>query len=192
MSDSSIIHASFEASPDRDISDIPDNSALFEKIYRDYHLMIFRSAYLIAGNKADAEDIMQETFIAAFKNIGTLRKPESLKSWLFKIMTNTALSIVSRRSREVPVEDSPGTVESKTNHDTIGSVADDLIQNIYLKRCISELDSKCREVIILYYYSGFKIKEIAEILGCFEGTVKSRLNRGRKELKEKLKDSDDV
>lgn len=188
MSDSKVIQVPFAVTDNEDTTNISYSKASFEKIYNDYHLMIFRSAYLMVGNRADAEDIMQETFIAAFNNINSLKNPASLKSWLYRIMTNLVIKNRRRISKEFPSEDTAEIADNAVFQDSAEDVTENLLNHIDLKRCISELSPKCREVLVLYYYSGFKVKEIADICGCFEGTVKSRLNRGRRELKEKIKE----
>ena len=79
--------------------------ASFDQIYEKYHVPLFRSAYLICGNREDAEDVLQDTFVTCWLCIGQLRKEESFRCWIFRIMTQTARKRAKERSRQLPDED---------------------------------------------------------------------------------------
>ena len=76
--------------------------ASFDQIYEKYHVPLFRSAYLICGNREDAEDVLQDTFVTCWLCIGQLRKEESFRCWIFRIMTQAARKRAKERSRQLP------------------------------------------------------------------------------------------
>lgn len=154
----------------------------FDELYEKYHLQLYRNAYLITGDQMDAEDVLQNTFVTAWRNIKKLKNPESLKYWLFRIMTREAWK--AGRSKEIPdaeivskADEYQWKYEDHTDPAERFSDRDRIITALHM------LDIKHREVIILFYYEGMSVKEIASSLGCFEGTVKSRLNTAKRKLK---------
>ena len=146
-----------------------------------YQKQALRAAYLISGNYADSEDIVQETFTSCYINRKQIRDPEAFKGWFYKTLSRTA-------RREQPAEEvypeekeAPGGLLSRV-------ILKEEEQALY--REILRLPVKQRTVIILYYYNEMTIKEIAAACGCLEGTVKSRLFHGKARLKEALTKQD--
>jgi len=155
----------------------------FDMIYEQYKNMAMRTIYLIVGNKVDSEDIVQESFIKCYQHIKELKHNEQFKSWFFHILTRTAWAYCKKKSREVPKEDIYDYFSSSVER----SAADMMMEKentTTIMAFIEQLPVKQRVVIVLYYFNEFSTKEIASILGCFEGTVKSRLFTARKSLKE--------
>lgn len=157
----------------------------FEEIFEIYKNQAIRYAYLITNNKFTSEDIVQETFIKCYLKIKDLKKVEQFKSWLFKILTRTAWEYMKKDKDVFPVED----IFEKAKNENMDKSLDSYIRNEESKILHAEIDNlelKQKTVIVLYYFNGFTIKEIAKIMGCFEGTVKSRLHSARKNLKAAL------
>lgn len=154
----------------------------FDMLYERYKDIAFRTSYLIVGNKADSEDIVQETFIKCYQNISSLKHNDRFKSWFFQILTRTAWANGKKKSHEIPQEDM--TTYLNTN---ISCSAADMVmkkeQTSLMMSLINDLPEKQRIVVVLYYYNEFSTKEIAKMIGCLEGTVKSRLHSARKNLK---------
>lgn len=154
----------------------------FTKIFEIYKDQALKYSYLIIGNKFTSEDIVQEAFIKCYVNAKKLKNVELFKPWFFKILTRTAWKYADREKRTLPIEN----IFEKADNESINESI-----NIYMKNQESEtlhaeienLDLKQKTVIVLFYFNGLSIKEIAKIMGCFEGTVKSRLNSARKKLK---------
>ena len=169
-----------------DVEGMKADRDLFEKLYQEYHLMLFRSAYLMTGSRYDAEDITQDTFITAVQHIGELRDPSKVRTWLYRIMTNLAHRKYARGVRETASDDvtelADADPESGNPLDPLPGTA----QRLDLENALMQLDPRRRDVMVLYYYNGLSVHEIARICGCLEGTVKSRLYKGRKELKSML------
>ena len=154
----------------------------FEEIFEIYKNQDIRYAYLITNNKFTSEDIVQETFVKCYLKIKDLKNVEQFKSWLFKILTRTAWDYMKKDKAVLPVED----IFEKAKNENIDKSLHSYIRNEESKMLRAEIDNlelKQKTVIVLYYFNGFTIKEIAKIMGCFEGTVKSRLHSARKNLK---------
>ena len=154
----------------------------FEEIFEIYKNQAIRYAYLITNNKFTSEDIVQETFVKCYLKIKDLKNVEQFKSWLFKILTRTAWDYMKKDKAVLPVED----IFEKAKNENIDKSLHSYIRNEESKMLRAEIDNlelKQKSVIVLYYFNGFTIKEIAKIMGCFEGTVKSRLHSARKNLK---------
>ena len=157
----------------------------FDVLYEKYKNILLRMAYLVSGQIYDAEDIVQETFVKCFLHIGDLKKNEGFKPWLFQILYRTAYRQMKKRKREIPEEDIAIRADAT---DGITSL-DRIIQtetDRKVKLAVQSLDFKHRAVVVLYYFNEMPTKEIARVLGCTEGTVKSRLFAARKKLKGKL------
>lgn len=157
----------------------------FEILYEKYITKSLQTTYLIVSNKSLAEDIVQEAFIECFRDIKYLKQPEAFKSWFYKILFRVSWRIATKERRHKSEElntDSLRSIETKDNSTDFESIElDNLVQ-----KSIANLNDKLRQIIILYYYNDMSVKEIAKVIGCFEGTVKSRLHTARKILKKKL------
>lgn len=132
---------------------------------------MYRLAYSILRNEADAEDAIGECIVRAFEHRDSLRNKESIKSWLMQILVNVSRSAVVKKHRTVLIsepEQFAGEVAFKGNE---------------LWQIIMGMKEEYRIVLILYYYEQFSIKEISKMLDLPEGTVLSRLYRGREKLK---------
>lgn len=154
----------------------------FDLLYQDYYLILYRTALLILGNKEDAEDALQESFIAIYKNIASLSDFNKLKPWIFSILKNSCYTRYRKRKREFPDE----FVLEKADSNSISKGEDDFLLNNEIEAAPLNLKEKEREVLVLFYYNDFSIEEIAKICNSFTGTIKSRLYRARKNLKKEL------
>lgn len=154
----------------------------FDLLYQDYYLILYRTALLILGNKEDAEDALQESFIAIYKNIASLSDFNKLKPWIFSILKNSCYTRYRKRKREFPDE----FVLEKADSNSISKEEDDFLLSNEVEAALLNLKEKEREVLVLFYYNDFSIEEIAKICNSFTGTIKSRLYRARKNLKKEL------
>ncbi len=146
----------------------------FARLVREYMPNQYRLALGILHNREDAEDAVGESVLKAYEKIHTLRRTESFRAWIMQITANEAKRIYAKNKRVSPMENM---------EDYMPEFRDEYHE---LWDMVMELDVVFREVIILYYYERFSVKEIGEILHIAEGTVKSRLFRGKKQLKEWL------
>lgn len=154
----------------------------FDQFYEKYKDIALRMAYLICGNLSDSEDVVQESFIKCYQHITDLNKEEQLRSWFFQILTRTAWKYTKKQSKEVPKEEMISLMSDQKERSSL-EVLLQKERDKGLMDMINHLSVKHRTTLVLYYYNDLSTKEIARILGCFEGTVKSRLFIARKLLK---------
>ena len=133
-------------------------------------------AYSILKNQADAQDAVSECIVRAFENRTSLRKRTSARSWLMKILINVSRSAITKRQKVVLFAD-PEQYEQE-----LGTAED------HLWSVILELPENVRVVMVLYYYEGFSVREISTLLDIPEGTTKTRLSSGRKQLEKWIED----
>lgn len=161
----------------------------FSELYKIYSQNALGTAYLIAGRKGLAEDIVQEAFIQCFRAIKSLRNVQTFDVWFYKILVRTGWRMVSKCSSFIMVEDMENeTFKTDCTYDTN---LDSFETSISVHDAVNKLSIPLRTVIILYYFNDMTIKEISSVLGCFEGTVKSRLHNARKALQEILGEGDE-
>ena len=157
----------------------------FAWLFDRYQSKAFRAAYLISGNMADSEDIVQEAFVKCYLYREKLKEAERFEGWLFQILTRTAWRHIKKRAKEQPAEELWGDDARSGEKEPLDGIVEKE-SNRKLYEAIKELDVKQRTVIVLYYFNQFTTKETAAVMGCMEGTVKSRLYNARKNLKERL------
>lgn len=157
----------------------------FDALYEKYKNILLRMAYLVCGQMFDAEDIVQETFVKCFLHIGDLKKNEGFRPWLFQILYRTAYAHGKKRKREIPEEDIAIRADATDGVTSLDRIIQTETER-KVKWAVQSLDFKHRAVVVLYYFNEMPIKEIARVLGCTEGTAKSRLFAARKKLKGKL------
>lgn len=146
----------------------------FGKLVQEYTPNLYRLALGILHNRDDAEDAVSESVLIAYEKLHTLRKQESFRQWIMQITANEAKRIYRKNKRIAPVENVEEYMpEFEDEHHELWDV-------------VMKLDVVYREVIILYFYERLSLREISGVLKIPEGTVKSRLSRAKKQLKEYL------
>lgn len=146
------------------------------------HLPALRAfARSLARNEALADDLVQDTLLRAWSRFDLYTEGTNLRAWLFTILRNAFYSLRRKRLREVADADGALTaaLASKPDHDGRLALSD-------FAAAFAELPDEQREVLILVGALGFTVEEAAATCGCAPGTVKSRANRGRRALAEKL------
>lgn len=131
---------------------------------------MYRLAFSILRNDADAQDAVSEAIVLAFEKCHQLRKTSSAKSWLMQILVNSSKKIAVQSNKYVLLENEIQYEQAEEFKD------DDMWETVM------ELDEEFREVVVLYYYEQFSVREIGKMLRVPEGTVKSRLARAREKL----------
>lgn len=158
----------------------------FEALYELHKTPIYRTALAITGDRALAEEILQETFIKVYRHIDRVREGVSLAPWLYRVTVNLAYDLSAKKRRGVNLLEqfmdwlatrSPNSPEQKLEEREL----QDLIYRI-----INRLEFKQRTTLVLFYMQAFSLHEIAEIMDCPVGTVKSRLHYARVNLKREL------
>jgi RNA polymerase sigma-70 factor (ECF subfamily) len=159
----------------------------FEVLYEMHKGPIYRTALAITGDRLAAEEILQETFLRAFKHLHNVRQGVSLSPWLYRISVNLAYDYGKAHSRNwqvaldgiiehliAPAWASPEhTVEER-----------ELYELVY--EAIDKLEFKQRATLVLFYLHDFSLNEVSEIMDCPVGTVKSRLHYARENLRREL------
>ena len=135
----------------------------------------------LCGNPDQADDLVQETLIKAWKNQASFAEGSNLKAWLFTILRNTFLS--ERRKRKREVEDQDGIMAAQLSVHGAQSGHMDMID---FRKAFATLPEEQREALILIGAEGFSYEEAALMCGCAVGTIKSRVNRARVKLCEIL------
>lgn len=139
-----------------------------------YRYQFYITAYALLRNEADAEDAVCNAILSGYEHLAQLKNPKKFKSWMLTITKNEALKLCGKRM-ELPGDE---TVEQllPPSYDKHNELWD----------TVQTLKEEYRIVIVLFYYNGLSLRDISEVLGISMGTVKSRLNRGRKLLKDAL------
>lgn len=160
------------------------DEAQFEELYRRYAGDVLRVSYFYLGDRQQAEDVTQDVFVRLLTNAPALMEGRE-KAWLLKVALNRCRDLwraawvkrVVLGSPAMELTPAPGGV-------------DDELEKSELMHAIGRLPAPFREVILLHYYQGYGIAEISGMLSLPEGTISSRLSRGRKKLEEIMKGSD--
>ncbi len=163
------------------------NEDAYRQLYELYGDQIYILAFGILQNGADAEDVVQKTFFHVYRKLSTLKNDKSFPKWLMKIATNEALMTLRYRKPVESYSDAPEDVASDTLQDDTmlpEIAAERSIEAEKLRAIIARLPEAQRRTLTLYYYHGMKISEIAEMMECSEGTVKSRLRYARIRVKD--------
>ena len=171
-----------------------DETALAPLVEK-YKRMVHRLALQITKNHEDANDVMQETFIKVYQSIHTFRQEAAFETWIYRITVNEALNFVKRRERR---RESPLSTTEESEYDPTvrqkAEIANDPQINAektelrhWVTKAVNSLSLKHRIVVILHELEGLTHAEIASILNCSEGTVRSRLHYARKQLRSLLK-----
>lgn len=155
----------------------------FYKIYQLYAKAMFNVGFRITGREADAEDVLQEAFISAFRNLDKYRAEASFGAWLKKIVINKAINILKKRRTELLPENEDWDVPEEEHP---AEYRDDLTVD-RVKKAMMQLPDGYRSVLSLYLLEGYDHQEIAEIMGITESTSKSQLNRAKGKLRDLLK-----
>jgi RNA polymerase sigma factor (sigma-70 family) len=150
----------------------------YEELVRRYQEIAFRTAYLVVGNGADAEDVAQEAFVKAYYALPRVRPGAPFRPWLLRIVANEACNrrraagrrtaLVLRAGESLPTDDAAPSPD-------VVAIARE--QRALLMQALSDLRDEDRLVITYRYFLDLSEREMAELMGCRQGTVKSRLSR---------------
>ncbi|MEO8504807.1 MAG: sigma-70 family RNA polymerase sigma factor [Acidobacteriota bacterium] len=167
----------------------------FEDAAMPYLDALYNTAYRMSRNAEDAEDLIQETYLKAYKNYDKFEPGTNLKAWLFKIMKNTFINGYRKKQQTPPQSDFAdieGAFENQLSDEAGGRIKnpeDEFLENVLdedVQQALDALPQDYRMVVLLADIEGFSYKEIAEILEIPQGTVMSRLYRGRRLLEDAM------
>ncbi|WP_102412831.1 sigma-70 family RNA polymerase sigma factor [Beduinella massiliensis] len=137
--------------------------------------LLYRVSYSQLQRACDREDAVQECLRKAWQHRGRLRDERYMQTWVIRILLNECRNIYKKNRREVPSEDVPPPAPKDSG-------------DIALHDALLRLPDKLRIPLLLYYIEGFKVDEVADMLRLPTGTVKTRMTRGRKQLRELLRE----
>src|SRR5437899_322080 len=173
------------------------DQARFTELAMPYMSALYSAALRMTRNPADAEDLVQETYLRAYRGFGGFKDGTNLKAWLYKILTNTYINTYrakKRRPDEVDLDETEdfylyrkiGGLEAAEAGRTPETQVLESIPDDVVKEALESLPEQFRMAVLLADVEGFSYKEIADIMDVPIGTVMSRLHRGRKQLQQRL------
>jgi RNA polymerase sigma-70 factor, ECF subfamily len=173
------------------------DQARFTELAMEYMGPLYSAALRMTRNPSDAEDLVQETYLKAYRAFGSFKEGTNLKAWLYRILTNTFINSYRARRRR-PEQTEIDDVEDLYLYRRLGgleavsagrSAEEEVLEHFTetdVKDAIEALPEQFRVAVLLADVEGFSYKEIAEILEVPIGTVMSRLHRGRRALQKTL------
>ena len=159
---------------------------------------LYSAALRLTRNPADAEDLVQETFLRAYRGFASFQEGTNLRAWLYRILTNSFINTYRKKQRQPQTVEGPDDVDEWYLFDKLGgrnvelSAETEVLDKIpdeAVKGALESLPENFRLPVLLADVEGFSYKEIAEIMDTPIGTVMSRLHRGRKALQKALWDT---
>lgn len=156
------------------------NKKAFQDLLEAEKEKLYKMAYLYMKNEADALEAFQETVYKALVSIQQLREEQYFSTWMARILINTCKDLLKKKSRVIPMERE--ALEGKTSPYIPEDGGSELLE------LIKGLDEKYKTVLMLRYYRDYSVRQIAELLECPEGTVKTNIHRGIGLLREKMKE----
>lgn len=167
----------------------------FENLIGSYQKRAYNIALRIMANDEDAKDMTQEALIRVFRSIKDFKEQASFSTWLYRIVTNVCLDEIRRRKNKNTISIDIGSeldtgdakLEISCDRETPEIIYEKTEKRNTIMKAINDLNEEYKSVIVLRDIQGFSYEEISNMLECSIGTVKSRINRARNILKDKLR-----
>lgn len=167
----------------------------FEQLFNQYHRGIYNIIFQMVRNDADAADLTQDVFVRAWKSLPRLQSPEAFTSWIYRVATNLTRNWIRDHGRVRvdsldqpfgPDEDEGGQRDIADTRADPAAVTQTRATQDVVQRAIAGLSDDHRLVVTLHHIEGLAVEDIAGVMNCSVGTVKSRLSRARENLRRKL------
>jgi len=165
------------------------DASAFERLVKKYQDRVFNVIYCFTGRKEDTQDLAQDVFLKLYTSLSQFKFESSFYSWLYRITLNVCIDDMRRRKlrRLVSLSQWFQDLKGSKSHPTPDEVMEQKELGEIIQQGLNQLSKDYRAIIILRDIEGLSYKEIAGVLGCSSGTVKSRLSRARVALREKIK-----
>lgn len=169
------------------------NEKSFEELYKLYYQKVYSLAKMTLKNDADAEDVLQQTFIQAWKNISTLEDNAAFNTWIQRITLNQCYSLLKKSKPDISIDD------ESDEHGVLELESDFMLPEVYAQKenlrarlgeIIDSLSEVQRQTIQLYYFDELSVDEISDTMECSTGTVKSRLFLARKTIRTEIEETE--
>jgi RNA polymerase sigma-70 factor, ECF subfamily len=162
------------------------DAGAFEELYRQHAGRLYNMAFRMAGTAQEAEDLLQEVFLHAYRKLGSFRGDSSLGTWLYRLGMNQCLDYLRGRQAKMNQAtdslDDDGAAEPAARMPATPTA----VNRLDLERAIERLPQGCRAAFLLHDVEGFEHHEVAKILGVSEGTSKSQVHKARMKLRSML------
>lgn len=158
------------------------DSYAYSELYKLYSRAMFNVCYRITNDQYDAEDVLQEAFVSAFKNLNSYKADATFGAWLKRIVINKSISFIKKRKMVLAETQDEPLIDGDEYNDSTIEYKD--VERI--KRALEQLPDGYRLVFSLYLIEGYDHAEIADIMGISESTSKSQFNRSKKKIREIL------
>lgn len=163
------------------------DSSAFDSLFARYQDYVYNIVYGIVGSAEESRDLTQEVFVQVYKSLPKFRFGSRFATWIYRIAVNRALDAArgARRWRFLPILDVPALMDAEADADFepekafVRGEEREIVQKILMKCPLNH-----RDVLVLRYYRGLSLEEIAETLGCTESAAKVRLHRARRVFKD--------
>jgi RNA polymerase sigma-70 factor (ECF subfamily) len=159
----------------------------FEELYRQHSTRLYNLAYRMAGSPVDAEDLLQDVFLLAYRKLGSFRGESTLGTWLYRLAMNHCLDVL--RSRQTRMGQQTDSLDEEDAMPVAAAPALGAVHRIDLERAIKTLPPACRAAFLLHDVEGFGHEEVGTILGISEGTSKSQVHKARLRIRQYLTQS---
>jgi RNA polymerase sigma-70 factor, ECF subfamily len=159
----------------------------FEELYRQHAGRLYNLTYRMAGSEQEAEDLLQEVFLHAYRKLGSFRGDSSLGTWLYRLGMNQCLDYL--RGRQVKMSHATDSLDEEGAAEPAAPMplTPVAVHRMDLERAIGKLPEGCRAAFLLHDVEGFEHHEVATLLGVSEGTSKSQVHKARMKLRALLK-----
>lgn len=160
------------------------DGAAFEELYQQHATRLYNLAYRMSGSAGDAEDLLQDVFLLAYRKLGSFRGESSLGTWLYRLAMNHCLDVL--RSRQARMGQQTDSLDAETAFEPAAAPSFGAVNRLDLERAIGQLPPACRAAFLLHDVEGFGHHEVGAILGISEGTSKSQVHKARLRIRSYL------
>jgi RNA polymerase sigma-70 factor, ECF subfamily len=160
------------------------DGAAFDELYQHHAARLYNLAYRMAGGANDADDLLQDIFLLAYRKLGSFRGESSLGTWLYRLAMNHCLDVL--RSRQSRMGQQTDSLDQDGASEPTAVPALGAVSRIDLDRAIGKLPHACRAAFLLHDVEGFGHNEVGSILGISEGTSKSQVHKARLRIRSYL------